>query len=123
MQYMLLIYGNDTEWEQRSDEEKAAIYGEYGRLRIAGHQGRGRAAAGDDRDHRARERKRRDADDRRPVRRLEGGARRLLPVRGRRPGCGDRHRSANPRGADGGGRGAPGGGALIDDVFREEWGR
>ena len=29
MQYMLLIYGNDTEWEQRSDEEKAAIYAEY----------------------------------------------------------------------------------------------
>ena len=29
MQYMLLIYGNDTEWEQRSDEEKAAIYDEY----------------------------------------------------------------------------------------------
>ena len=30
MQYMLLIYGNDTEWEQRSDEEKNAIYAEYG---------------------------------------------------------------------------------------------
>ena len=30
MQYMLLIYGNDTEWERRSDEEKAAIYAEYG---------------------------------------------------------------------------------------------
>ncbi len=30
MQYMLLIYGNDTEWDQRSDEEKAAIYAEYG---------------------------------------------------------------------------------------------
>ena len=29
MQYMLLIYGNDTEWEQRSDDEKAAIYDEY----------------------------------------------------------------------------------------------
>ncbi len=29
MQYMLLIYGNDTEWEQRSDEEKDAIYDEY----------------------------------------------------------------------------------------------
>jgi hypothetical protein len=29
MQYMLLIYGNDTEWEQRSDAEKAAIYDEY----------------------------------------------------------------------------------------------
>ena len=30
MQYMLLIYSNDTEWEQRSDEEKAGIYAEYG---------------------------------------------------------------------------------------------
>jgi hypothetical protein len=30
MQYMLLIYGNDTEWDQRSDEEKNAIYAEYG---------------------------------------------------------------------------------------------
>jgi hypothetical protein len=30
MKYMLLIYGNDTEWDQRSDEEKAAIYAEYG---------------------------------------------------------------------------------------------
>jgi hypothetical protein len=30
MQYMLLIYGNDTEWEQRSEEERSAIYAEYG---------------------------------------------------------------------------------------------
>ena len=30
MQYMLLIYGNDTEWDRRSDEEKNAIYAEYG---------------------------------------------------------------------------------------------
>ena len=29
MKYMLLIYGNDEEWENRSDEEKHAIYGEY----------------------------------------------------------------------------------------------
>jgi hypothetical protein len=29
MQYMLLIYGNDEEWESRSDEEKQAIYAEY----------------------------------------------------------------------------------------------
>jgi hypothetical protein len=27
---MLLIYGNDTEWDQRSEEEKNAIYAEYG---------------------------------------------------------------------------------------------
>ena len=32
MKYMLLIYGNDTEWEQRSDEEKAAIYAEYAKV-------------------------------------------------------------------------------------------
>jgi hypothetical protein len=30
MQYMLLIYGNDTEWEQRSEDEKNAIYAVYG---------------------------------------------------------------------------------------------
>jgi hypothetical protein len=30
MKYMLLIYGNDTEWDRRSDEEKNAIYAEYG---------------------------------------------------------------------------------------------
>ena len=29
MKYALLIYGNDTEWESRSEEEKQAIYGEY----------------------------------------------------------------------------------------------
>jgi hypothetical protein len=29
MKYALLIYGNDEEWESRSDEEKQAIYGEY----------------------------------------------------------------------------------------------
>jgi hypothetical protein len=29
VKYALLIYGNDTEWESRSEEEKQAIYGEY----------------------------------------------------------------------------------------------
>jgi hypothetical protein len=32
MKYMLLIYGNDELWEQRSDDEKAAIYAEYERV-------------------------------------------------------------------------------------------
>ena len=32
MQYMLLIYGNDTEWDRRSDEERNAIYAEYGAI-------------------------------------------------------------------------------------------
>ena len=30
MKYMLLIYGNDTEWDRRTEEEKSAIYAEYG---------------------------------------------------------------------------------------------
>jgi hypothetical protein len=29
VKYALLIYSNDTEWESLSDDEKAAIYGEY----------------------------------------------------------------------------------------------
>jgi hypothetical protein len=29
MKYALLIYSNDTEWENLSDDEKNAIYGEY----------------------------------------------------------------------------------------------
>ena len=29
MKYALLIYSNDTEWENLSDDEKSAIYGEY----------------------------------------------------------------------------------------------
>ena len=32
MKYALLIYGNDTEWESRSEEEKQAIYGEYAQV-------------------------------------------------------------------------------------------
>jgi hypothetical protein len=29
VKYALLIYSNDTEWDSLSDDEKAAIYGEY----------------------------------------------------------------------------------------------
>ena len=72
MKYALLIYGNDTEWESRSEEEKQAIYGEYiaglgepRRLRRLG------AAAGRHGDDRALA-ERRDADDGRAVHRGEG---------------------------------------------------
>ena len=48
----------------------------------------------------------------------------LLPVRGRRPRRGDRARIADPRRAHGRrGRGATAGGTLIEQVFREQWGR
>ena len=30
MKYALLIYSNDTEWENLSEDEQKAIYGEYG---------------------------------------------------------------------------------------------
>ena len=29
MRYVLLIHGGDSDWEQRSEEERKAIYGEY----------------------------------------------------------------------------------------------
>ncbi len=52
------------------------------------------------------------------------GARRLLPVRGRRPRRGARARRAHPGGPHGRRRrGARAGRVLIEDVFREHWGR
>src|SRR4029077_9179104 len=83
------------------------------------------ASAARDGDDRARA-GRPDAHHRRPVRRDEGGLRRLLPVRGRRPRRGDRAGLAHPRHPPGRrDRGAPGGGALaiLEQTFREEWGR
>ena len=43
MKYALLIYSNDTEWDNLSDDEKNAIYGEYRAVSespgiIGGHQ-------------------------------------------------------------------------------------
>ena len=32
MQYMLLIYTDEAEWESRSDDERQALYREYSRL-------------------------------------------------------------------------------------------
>src|SRR5262249_10638005 len=84
---------------------------------------RGAAAAGRDGHDRPR-RQREHAHDRRPVRRDEGAARRLLPDRRRRHRRRTRLRLEDPRRAPGRARrGAPGGGALIEQVFRDEWGR
>src|SRR4051794_33310626 len=60
------------------------------------------------------------------VRGDEGRARRLLPVRGRRPRPGDRDRLADSRGPHGrGDRGPSRGGAIaiLEQVFHDEWGR
>src|ERR671915_422646 len=67
-----------------------------------------------------------DADHRRSIRRYQGGARRIPRVRGRSPRRGDCARGAHsgspPRRRR---RGAPDRGvvAILDDVFRDEWGR
>jgi hypothetical protein len=37
MKYALLIYGTDEDWDSRSEEEKAAIYGEY--FALSGEKG------------------------------------------------------------------------------------
>src|SRR6185437_1959277 len=67
-----------------------------------------------------------DADDGRAVRGREGDSRRALPARGGRPRSGARAGGADSGGADGRrGRGtsARGALALLEQVFREEWGR
>src|SRR3954467_3653222 len=69
---------------------------------------------------------RRDADDRRAVRHREGGPRRLPVLRGRRPRRGDRARVAHPGGPHGRCGGGPadrGAIAILEQVFRDEWGR
>jgi hypothetical protein len=35
MKYMLLIYANDAEWDNRSEEEQNAIFAEYGAISAA----------------------------------------------------------------------------------------
>ncbi len=132
MKYMLLIQQGDTptpqseEWQQLSEDEQRAVYSDYqadqrdarchpGPLATAPRGGDHGAGAG-----------RQDADHRRAVRRHQGGARRLPGVRGRRPRRGDRARRAHSGGPPRRfGRGAParGGLAILEQVFRDEWGR
>src|SRR5207302_1765809 len=69
---------------------------------------------------------RQDPDHRRPVRRDQGVHRGLPGVRGGRPRRGDRSGRADPGGAPGRrGRGPAGRGvvAILDQVFRDQWGR
>ena len=85
MKYALLIYpGAIADGEQPPDEEQQSIVAEYTALPGARRPRRRAAAAAGDRDDRAGA-GREDADHRRAVRRHQGGARRLLPARGRRP--------------------------------------
>src|SRR5919197_3002586 len=101
------------------------------RRRLPGHQpDRGRdsrrvdGVPGDRNDRPRRER--RGPDHRRPVRRRQGGARRLPLLRSREPRRGDRARVADPGGpARRSDRdpAAQGGLLSLEQVFRDEWGR
>src|SRR5829696_7248264 len=78
-----------------------------------------------DRNDRTR-RGRQDVDDGRAVRRRQGGPRRLPLLRGGRPRRRDRARVADPGGPHGRrrrGAAAEGAVAILDRVFRDEWGR
>src|SRR5919107_2937524 len=70
---------------------------------------------------------RQDADHRRPVRRDQGGGRRLRRPRGRRPRRGDRAGRADPDGPPGRRHRDPPGRevlvATLEQVFRDHWGR
>ena len=80
MQYALMIYAEPGYDEALSDAEREAVRAEYPALADdARCVGGARAAAGRDGDLRARGR-RPDADDRRPVRGHQGGARRVRLV-------------------------------------------
>src|SRR6266498_374319 len=90
-----------------------------------GRHPRPRAGRSGDGNHRAGP-GRQDADHRRPVRRDQGVDRRLPPVRGRRPRRCDRAGLADPGGTPGRrGRGASDRGvvAILERVFRDQWGR
>src|SRR5207244_1327992 len=90
-----------------------------------GRHPRPRAGRSGDGNHRAGS-GRQDADHRRPVRRDQGGHRRLPGVRGRRPRRGDRAGLADPGGTPGRRRrGASDRGvvAILEQAFREQWGR
>ena len=99
MKYALLIYSNDTDWENLSEDEQKAIYGEYFAISETKGVVGGSELQGAESATTVRVAGRRDPDDGRAVRRDEGGARRLLPLRGRRPRRGARAGRAHPGGA------------------------
>ena len=108
MQYLALIYGDESRWGSLSPEDREREMGEYMALSEARRdQGRQRARLGDHRDDRPRP-QRRDARHRRPVRRVEGSPRRLLRLRVRHDRRGVRVGGQDPGREARGDRGAAG---------------
>ena len=100
MQYLLLIYSNEKDWEKLSKEEEGRILGEYGAftesIAKSGHYKAGEALEPTSTATTVRVRDGKTTDHRRPLCRDQGAARRLLPDRGQGPrrGRGDRRAGA-----------------------------
>ena len=103
---MLLIYQGSTplpgtpEWDALSPEQQGAVYAGYQAVNATPGMTPGEQMHGPETATTVRVSDGRDADDRRPLRRDQGGARRLLLPRGRRPAGRDRAgraRSRRPR--------------------------
>ena len=127
MKYMMLINLGPKvrDFESLSEEEQKALAEGFQAINETPGVTPGTRCAAGDGDHGAGP-GRPDAHHRRPVRRDQGGARRLLLLRGRRPRRGDRAGGADPGGAHGRrDRGAPDRGvvAALEQSFREQWGR
>ena len=132
MKYLLLIHQGDTPtpqpdaWARLSEDEQKAVYADYQAINATPGVTPGLWLQPPETATTVRVQDGQDADDRRAVRRRQGGARRLPRVRGRGPRRGDRARGAHSGGPAGRcDRGAPdhGGVVPLDQVFRDEWGR
>ena len=111
MKYALLIYGNDTEWESRSDEEKQAIYGEYAQVSESPGIFGGSELQPGDTATTVRSQNGETLTTDGPfteTKEVLGG---FFLLDADEPRRRDRGRSADPGGAHGRGRGAPAGGA------------
>ena len=109
MKFMLLIHQGTTptprspdEWARLSEDEQNAVYADYQAINETPGVTPGLALADPETASTVRVAGRQDADHRRPVRRDQGGDRRLSPLRGRRPRRGDRTRCAHPAARMGG---------------------
>src|ERR1700750_2604730 len=103
MKYILLIHQGTTPtprdpeaWGRLPEAEQQAVYADYRAVNetAGGHPGFG--LGGPNARTPGPRAGRPDAHDRRPVRRDQGGARRLPDLRGRRPRRRDRARRADP---------------------------
>ena len=103
MRYVCLIYDDEKNWEKMPKPDADAMMGEYfaftDDIKTSGHYSAAKRCSRCSTATTVRVRNGKTLDDRRPVRRDEGAARRLLPHRGEGPERGDPDRGTHPVGA------------------------